>query len=806
MNSKARLVIIGAGIVGCSTAYHLARRGWSDIVVVDQGPLFKTGGSTSHAPGGLSLVGGSRLLVEMAQYGLPLYRDLTVGGVSGAELLGGLEVAISEPRLMELKRRAGWGKSFGVDCELLDANACRERAPHLDAREVLGGLFTPGAGIGRPVVACEALAREAQADGGVSFFGGTKVVGFRKDNGRISAVLTDKGDIQTDLVLVCAGIWGPVIGAMAGVTVPLQPMEHLYATFGPIPELAAYGKDIALPIVRIHDVGSYCRMHGGEFGIGVYDHAPLPFEADAIASHDTTSEPSKRPFTAEHLSASKRVVDRLFPMIAGKPQTGGFNGMFSFTPDGMPILGEHAQVPGLWLAEAVWFTHGAGVGKIMASWLDTGHPGCDIRDADINRFPRHALTHRFIRERGAQTYVNTHAIVHPASAMSSPRDLRRSPLQPRLEALGAVFTEVGGWERPHWFEANRPLLQSHPVTPRTGWEARHWSPIQGAEHLATRRAAALFDLSITAKTDVRGPDALRLLQAVCTADIDVPVGRAVYTLVCDVDGGIRSEAHVVRLGGDRFRLFSSGPLSARDRAWMEKHARDRGLNAFIDDTTSAWSTLGLWGPEAAGILAEAAGNAELPGAMPLDSVTNIEVGAVPVMAIRTSKAPEQGFDLQVPSEFALALWDALWASGRNVGLIAGGTGAIDSLRIEAGLLRMGFDAHGDVDPFAAGLETAVDLTKPDFIGRSALLAKVQHADGRKLALIQLDRPDDVLMGREPISIDGHVVGYVSSTNTGHSTGRQLAYGYLPHGMIRPGSAVTVEYFGEGLPGTITEVR
>jgi glycine cleavage system aminomethyltransferase T/glycine/D-amino acid oxidase-like deaminating enzyme len=738
----------------------------------------------------------------MARYGLPLYESLAVDGVRGAELLGSLEVAISEARWEELKRRSGWGKSFKIDCELLGPDACRQQMPHLDTTNVLGGLFTPGAGIGRPIVACEALAREAQAAGAVEFHGNTAVMGFERRDGKIRAVLTDSGRIETDQVLVCAGIWGPLIGALAGVTVPLQPMEHLYATFGPIPELAAYDKEIALPIVRVHDTGAYCRMHGAEFGMGVYDHVPLPVDAEAIDSIKKTQAPSKRPFTPEHLEPTKRILDRLFPTMAGKPMTGAFNGMFSFTPDGMPILGEHAEVPGLWLAEAVWFTHGAGVGRLMANWLETGDPGCDVRDADVNRFPSHALTRDFIRKRGAESYINTHAIVHPASSVSAPRNLKRSAFHPRLEALGASFTEVSGWERPLWFEANAERVARFGVKERSGWEARHWSPIQGAEHIATRQTAGLFDLSITAKTDVKGPNAQELLQAVCTADVHVPIGSLAYSLLCDLDGGIRSEVHVLRLGSKSFRLFSSGPLGPRDRSWIATYARTHNLDVTIDDVTSAWPSLGLWGPQAKSILAELTTTDLGIAAFPAGTAQEISLGAVPVLAVRPDRGSEPGFELHVAAEFALALWDMVWEAGQEFGLIAAGTGAIDSLRIETGHHRLGFDIHGDVDPYAAGLEAFVDLAKPDFIGRSALQDTLARPSGKKIACIMLDDPDHVVLGREPISVDGEVVGYVTSSNTGHSIGRQIAFGYLPSGLATPQQPVSIEYFGRSLPGTV----
>ncbi|GJD49786.1 Dimethylglycine oxidase [Methylobacterium crusticola] len=796
MQTKARLVIIGAGIVGCSTAYHLAKRGWRDIVVLDQGPLPHTGGSTSHAPGGLSLISGSRFLTELARYSVPLYASLAVEGLAGAAQVGGLEVAKSPERWAELKRRAGWGKSFGVECHLLTPAECGAKAPLLDPSSLLGGLFTPGAGIGRPVTACQAMTREAESLGAVRFQGGTTVVGLTLEGGRIREVVTDRGRIETEAVLLAAGIWGPILGRMAGITVPLQPMEHLYATVGPVPELAALGTDIAMPIVRVHDNGAYCRMHGAEFGIGNYDHAPLSVDPEDIVSHRVSREPTKRAFTPEHFSRTHRAVEALFPAIQGKPVTHSFNGMFSFTPDGMPVLGPHRDVGNLWLGEAVWVTHGGGVGRLLADWMTDGHPGMDVREADVNRFTAHALTRAYIRTRGRESYRNTHAVIHPAEPMALPRDLRRTAFHARVAERGGVFVEAGGWERAAWCEANAALAETASVPARAGWEARHWSPIQGAEHLATRRAAGLYDVSPLTKTLVAGPGALALLQEVCTNDMDVPVGQVAYTLSCEENGGIRSDMTVVRLAPDRFRIMGSAASGPRDQAWLRAHAERLRSDAAISDETSALCGLGLWGPAARDILARATASDVSNEAIPYYTARQIEVGVVPALALRISYVGEHGYEIYTPTEYGLRLWDALWDAGQEHGLIAGGTGAMDSLRVEKGYRRLGADIHADADPFAAGLGFAVDLTKPSFIGRPVLAERLITPAGRKLACLTLDDPAAVVLGREPILAGDRTVGYVTSSNTGYSVGRHIAFGYLPDQFAVPGQSLAVEYFGQ----------
>lgn len=802
MRDHARLVIIGAGIAGCSAAYHLAQLGWRDLVVLDQGPLFHTGGSTSHAPGGLSLISSSRLLTEFAQYSLPLYARLEVDGRPGANLIGGLEVARSAARWNELKRRAGWGKSYGVDCHLLTPAECRTLVPVLDEAAIVGGLFSPGAGLGAPVVVAEAMARAALAQGAASFHGGTAVTALEVDGGRVRAVVTDQGRIATEAVLVCAGIWGPRVGRLAGVTVPLMPMEHQYVKIGPIPELAAFGREVAMPIVRVHDHLMYCRMHGDLFGIGNYNHVPLPVEPAALRARSAAdAEPSRNPFTPEHFAGPFERLAEVFPMVRGRPVVDAFNGMFSFTPDGMPLLGPHPDVDGLWLAEAVWITHGGGVGRAIAEWMTYGVAGLDMREADISRFHRHALTPGYIRARGAESYKNTHLIIHPSEPMARPRDLRRTPFYERYAAQQAVFIELGGFERAAWCDANAGIEEPD-VPARTGWAAQYWSPVQAAEHLRTRAAAALFDMSPFTKLDVVGPDALALVQWVFTNQMDVPVGQVVYTLMLDFHGGMRSDMTVVRLAADRFRVLSGAGAGPRDLAWLRRQARARGCDVRIEEVTSAYGALGLWGPKARAILSAVTEADVSNAAFPYYTAREIVIGVAHCLALRVSYVGELGWEIYVPADLGLHVWDTLWAAGRPLGLIAAGAATMDSLRIEKGYRRLGFDLDANHNPFEAGMGHVVRLKKGAFIGRDALLQIREQGVARQLTCLTLDRPGDVVLGREPVLDDGRAVGFVTSANTGYSVGKHIAYAYLPIALAQPGRKLAIEYFGEALPATV----
>ena len=810
MQSKARLVIIGAGIAGCSAAYHLAQLGWRDIVVVEQGPLFHTGGSTSHAPGGLSLITASRLLTEYAKYSLPLYAGLEARGRKGATLIGGLEVARSEARWNELKRRDGWGKSYGVECYLLTPAECQRLVPLLDERQIVGGLFSPGAGIGEPVVIAEALAQAASALGAATFHGHTAVTGIERDGRRVKAVITDRGRIETEAVLLCAGIWGPLVGRMAGIVVPLMPMEHQYVKVGPIPELAAFGQEIAMPIVRVHDHLMYCRMHGDHFGMGIYNHVPLPVEPEHIRPHrESDDEPAKNPFTPEHFAGPFEKLGEVFPAVRGKPIADSFNGMFSFTPDGLPILGPHPEVDGLWLAEAIWITHAGGAGRAIAEWMTGGVPSLDAREADVSRFHRHALTRSYIHIRGDESYRNTHLIIHTSEPTKRPRGLRHTPFHERYAAEQAAFVEMGGWERAAWCESNIGIEEPD-VLARSGWAAQYWSPVQATEHLRTRKAAGVFDMSTFTKIEVEGPDALALMQWVFTNQMDVAVGKVVYTLMLDFNGGIRSDMTVARLGADRFRVLSGAGAGPRDWAWLKRQAR--GFNVRLSDVTSAYGALGLWGPKARETLRVAAvAEADVSNAaFPYYTAREMVIGAAHCYAMRVSYVGELGWEIYIPTDYALGVWDALWEAGRLLGLIAAGMGAMDSLRIEKGYRRLGYDLDANYNPLEAGMEHVVRWQKGDgstgspqgFIGREALLAYKEKPLARKLACLTLDNPGDVVLGREPILENGRVAGFVSSANTGYSVGKHIAYGYLPVELARPGQPLVIEYFGQRLPATV----
>jgi glycine cleavage system aminomethyltransferase T/glycine/D-amino acid oxidase-like deaminating enzyme len=834
MKEHARLVIIGAGIVGCSAAYHLARQGWRDVVVIDQGPLFATGGSTSHAPGLVFQTNGSQTLCRMAQYSAGLYGELSLDGLPCFYPVGSLELAYTPERLRDLHRRAGWGRSWGLAPEVISPAEARGRLPLLDDTRILGALAVPGDGIAKAVRACEAMARFAEAHG-ASFYGRTGVTGFETAGGRVTAVLTEQGRIATDAVLLCAGIWGPKVARLAGVSVPLTPCQHQYVRTTPLPELAGEAHEVAHPIVRHQDKAVYARQIGDCYGVGSYQHEPLLVRPDDIPphgqwrsgtedaggrTHDSLAGPgavpkwdmpSVLPFTPEHFAGSWEDMAEIMPALRGAGFAAAMNGMFSFTPDGNPVVGEAPELRGFWVAEAVWVTHGGGVGKAVAELLDRGVCEWDMRDCDVNRFEPHARSEPYVRARGWTQYDEVYDIIHPLQQIESPRPLRVSPFYGRQKELGAVFFEGRGWERPQWYESNaehRALndeqgpfnVQPSAFSVRAGWAARNWSPIAAAEHLATRERVALYDLTSLSRCEVSGPGALALLQRLTTNQLDKPIGSVVYTCMCDERGGIRSDVTVTRLAEREFQVACNGPS---DLAWMREHAAADG-SLFIRETTPGTCCVGVWGPLARELVQPLTAADLSNQAFAYFTARRLFVGEVPCLAQRVSYVGELGWEIYTSADYGQRLWDLLWRAGQPLGVIAGGRAAFESLRLEKGYRLWGVDMHAEHTPYEAGLGFTVKLDKGEFIGRAALARAREQGPARKLCCLVLDDPSVVAMGKEPVYADGRVAGYVTSATYGFSVNASFAYGYLPAQHAAAGAKVAIEYFGERHAATVAK--
>jgi dimethylglycine oxidase len=808
VRDRAQLVIVGAGIVGTSAASHLAELGMSDLLVLDQGPLFETGGSSSHAPGLVFQTNGSRTMCRIAQDTVRLYEGLEVDGTPGWHGVGGIEVATTPERMQELKRRQGFARSYGLEgTQQLTPAEVAERIPLVDPSTILGGYFVPTDGIAKAVLLASTLARKAEAKG-VAFEGGVTVTGFDIRDGRVHGVRTDRGNVECERVLLCAGIWGPTVGAMAGIPIPLVAVQHQLVWTDPIPELEGETREVAHPILRHQDMAMYFRHRGDHYAVGNYKHEPIATAQSELRKPGGAMQPSLMPFTPSDFDVAEAEAARMLPALKGRMRPSdpsrSLNGMFSFTPDAASIVGESTHVRGVWVCEAVWVTHAGGMGQQVAQWIASGEPSYDMSEADANRFYPFQTTPPYVLARGKQQYREVYDILHPLQQMSHPRNIRLSPWYQRHVELGAEFFTAAGWERPQWFRENEALLTGADWERRQGWAAMNWSPAVGAEHLAARERAALFDITAFAKFDVTGPDSCSFLERISANRIDRPVGTIVYTPMLTPSGGIRCDLTVTRKAEALFRIVTGGGSGQHDLAWLRSQIRD-GERVAITERTGSLFALGLWGPRARDVLQAVTDEDVSNEAFPYMTARYLNVGEVgPVWAQRISYAGELGWELY--GQFAMGdrAWELLWEAGRDHGLIAAGGGAFDSLRLEKGYRLWNQDINTEHDPFEAGLGFAVKMQKPDFTGQLALESKLGTSRPSALACMTLDDPTHVVMGKEPIRElnSGRVVGYVTSAGYGYSVGRGLVYGYLPTELAAEGTPVEIEYFGERLPATV----
>ncbi|WP_328542844.1 FAD-dependent oxidoreductase [Streptomyces sp. NBC_00371] len=799
--SSPRVVIIGAGIVGCSLADELTARGWTDVTVLEQGPLPAPGGSTSHAPGLVFQTGPSKTLTEFARYTVEKFNTLEVDGLSCFNPVGGLELATTPERWADLHRKAGYAASWGVRGELVSAARCKELWPLIDESVVLGGFHTPDDGLARALLASRAQMERAR-ERGATFLDRHTVTGIEQEDGRVTAVVTDRGSFPADHVVSAAGFWGPVIGRMAGVDVPLLPLAHQYAKTRPMAELEGADDpraEASKPILRFQDRDLYFREHTDRIGIGSYAHKPLPVDPFKVLDYDEAraSEldmPSSLPFTEEDWAPSWKDCRWLIPALRGTEIEEGFNGVFSFTPDGMPVLGETRALRGFWLAEAVWVTHSAGVAKAVAEWMVDGRPSVDVHECDLTRFEDAQRSPAYVHDRGAQQFVEVYDVLHPLQPAEQPRPLRVSPFHARQEQLGAYFLEGGGWERPHWYEANADLPTGD-VPERDTWSARYWSPIAAAEAKATREKVALYDMTPLRRLEVTGPGALDFLQRMTSNNLAKKPGAVTYTLLLNEAGGIRSDLTVARLAPDLFQIGANSPA---DLDWLTRHAPG---DVQIRDITSGTCCIGVWGPLARDLVQPLTRDDFSHEGFGYFRAEQTYLGHVPVTAMRLSYVGELGWELYTTADLGLRLWDTLWEAGREHGVIAAGRSAFNSLRLEKGYRSWGHDMTEEHDPYEAGVGFAVRMDRGEFLGKAALERKGGQP-ARRLTPLLLDDPAAVVLGKEPVHVEGGSVGYVTSASYGYTLGRCVAYAWLP--PLAAGTGVHIEYFGEKLPATVAD--
>jgi glycine cleavage system aminomethyltransferase T/glycine/D-amino acid oxidase-like deaminating enzyme len=815
--ARADIVIIGAGIVGNSLAYHLARLGRRDIVLLDKGTLPNPGGSTGHASNFIFPTDHSKEMTALTLDSVRQYQELGVFTQSG-----GIEVARTDERMQELTRRMASSRSWGIESGLLDPAGVKALVPYLDESVILGGFHTPTVGVVDSLRAGTIMRERAIEMGALTISAGTEVLGLDVVDGRITRVRTDKGDIEAATVVVACGVWSPRIARMAGASIPLSPAVHQMISVGPVPQFADTVGEIVFPIVRDMDTNMYERQHGGDLEVGSYAHRPILMEADDIPSIAASAlSPTELPFTQEDFELQMEQALELVPDILGDERVGiryAINGLLSLTPDGMPILGETPEVKGLWSCAAVWIKEAPGIARAVAEWMVHGEPEIDLHGSDIARFYEHQKTTAHIAARTAEGFNKTYGIVHPMEQWATNRNIRLSPVHKRQVELGAEFFEAAGWERPFWYKANEGLLAEfgERVTRREAeWESRWWSPIISAEHLAMRERVALIDLAAFVIFDVDGPGALDYLQGLVVGQMDVPVGRVVYTPLLSEDGGIFADLTIMRLAHDRFRVVTGGGMGMRDKKWFVDHLPADGT-AHLFDATSAWYTLGIWGPRARDVLASVTADDVSNEGFPFGTCRVIQIGSVRALASRISYVGELGWEIYVPMEQGLKLWDTLWEAGQANGIVAAGIGVYGT----TGRLEKGYRAHG------AELELEYDLVEAgmarpkvkaaDFVGKAAYLAQRDAEPAAVLCTLTVDDHrsssgvERFMLGREPIlGLDGSSLidakgrrSYVTSAGSGPSVGKHLLMSYLPPAQAVVGTKLLVEYMGERYPVTV----
>jgi 4-methylaminobutanoate oxidase (formaldehyde-forming) len=771
---------------GCSILYWLARLGWDDVVLCERADL--TSGSTFHSAGLVGQLRRSLSLTKMMMDSVELYRRLgdEVGLETGWHEVGSLRLASSQERMEELARQAGWAKTFGLPLELVSADEAQRLFPPMSTDGVLGAAYLPTDGYIDPSQLTQALAEGARLRG-AEIYTNTRVTEITVERGRVSGVVTDKGEIETETVVNAGGMFAGEIGRLAGVNVPVIPMAHEYLITKPS------GVPLDVPTMRDPSLLVYFRGESGGLVMGGYERHPAPWSLDGIPA-DFNGK-----LLAEDWPRFEELMENALvrvPELADAEVIRLINGPEAFTPDGEFILGP-SDVRGFWVA-AGFCAHGlagaGGMGRLVAEWIVEGVPSLDVWEMDSRRFGRHYESREYTLERTVEIYSTYYDVKYPGHERQAGRPLRTSATYARTQELGAAFGEKSGWERVNWFEPNA-AQGDESLRPR-GWAGRLWSPAIGAEHVACRTTAAVFDETSFAKIEIAGDDAPEFLERMCANRVARDVGAITYTQMLNPRGGVECDFTVTRLAEDRFRIVTGTAFGRHDLAWMRMHAPE---TVQVEDVTSKYACLGLWGPAAREIL-QPLTTEEL--SFSYMRTRELAVGPVPCLALRVTYVGELGWELYCPMEFGLRLWDTIWAAGREHGLVAGGYKAIDSLRLEKGYRVWGSDVTSEDTPFEAGLGFAVKLDKGEFIGREALLERTEPE--RRLACLVLEDPRAVALGSEPVRVEGDLVGRVTSGGYGYTVERSIAYAYLPSSAAAPGTCLEVEIFGEWVAGSVAE--
>ena len=779
--SSARVVIIGGGIIGCSVAYHLAKLGVKDVVLLERAKL--TSGSTWHAAGLVGQLRTSANITQLLKYSVELYDTLEqeTGQATGWKRNGGLRLACNPERMIEIKRQATTAHSFGLEMHILTPNEARDLWPIMDVSDVMGAAFLPTDGQANPADIAQALAKGART-GGVKIIEDCRVTAIEQKNRRVAGVVTDQGTIQAEIVVNCAGQWAREIGQLAGVNVPLVSVQHQYIVTEPIP-----GVMKNLPTLRDPDRLTYYKEEVGGLVMGGYEPNPIAWAERGIPDG----------FEFQLLNDNWDHFEPIMELAIGRVpalQTAGvkqlINGPESFTPDGNFILGEAPELKNFYVGagfNAFGIASAGGAGRALAEWIAGGEAPMDLWPVDIRRFGKPHQSVDWVRTRTLEAYGKHYTMAWPFEEHHSGRPLRVSPLYEKLKERGAVFGEKMGWERANWFAPKG--IEAKEIY---SYGRQNWFAHVGEEHRACREAVALFDESSFAKFSLVGKDAERALQWICANDIAKPIGSLTYTQMLNRRGGIECDLTVARIADDAFYVVTGTGFATHDFSWIERNIPDN-YDARLSDVTSGNAVLALMGPRARDVLS-AVTDADVSNQnFPFATFQEIAVAGAPLRALRVTYVGELGWELHVPTEFALRVFDALMQAGEPHGIRLCGYRAIESLRLEKGYRAWGSDIGPDHTPLEAGLGWAVKLKKDiPFLGREALSAQQGDALKKRLICFTVDDSKIVLLGRETIYRNGERIGWLSSAGWGYTVKKNIGYGY-----VRRPEGVSVEWLKSG---------
>jgi 4-methylaminobutanoate oxidase (formaldehyde-forming) len=767
--SKARAVIIGGGVSGCSVAYHLAKLGWTDIVLLERKQL--TSGTTWHAAGLIGQLRASQNMTRLAKYSADLYVRLEAetGVATGMRQTGSITVALTQERKQEIYRQASMARAFGVDVSEISPSEVKAMYPHLNVADVVGAVALPLDGQCDPANIAMALAKGARLRGAI-VAENTKVTKVHAKGGRVTGVSWSRGEehgtIEADIVVNCAGMWARELGGQNGVAIPLHACEHFYLITEPIPGLGR------LPVLRVPDECAYYKEDAGKMMLGAFEPVAKPWGMGGI-SEDFCFD--QLPEDMDHFAPILEMGVNRMPMLETAGIHTFFNGPESFTPDDRYYLGEAPELGGYFVAagyNSIGIVSSGGAGMALAQWIVDGEPPFDLWEVDIRRAQPFQKNRRYLKERVTETLGLLYADHFPYRQMASARGIRRSPLHEHLKARGAVFGEVAGWERANWFA--RPGQEREY---RYSWNRQNWFDNQREEHLAVREGVGLFDMTSFGKIRVEGRDACAFLQRLCANDVDVPAGRIVYTQMLNARGGIESDLTVSRLSETAFLLVVPGATLQRDLAWLRRHVGD--AFAVITDITAAEAVLCVMGPRARDLIQRISPDDLSNETNPFGTFREVEVGMGLARAHRVTYVGELGWELYVPTDQAAHVFETIEEAGADLGLKLCGLHTLDSCRIEKAFRHFGHDITDEDHVLEAGLGFAVRTAKSDFIGRDAVLRKREDGLARRLVQFRIADPKPLLFHNEAIVRDGAIVGTITSGNYGHHLGGAIGLGYVP---------------------------